>query len=404
MACAEAAAPPPEVTHGFWSLFDGSRLPFVPVPEIDVDPYSGTTLGLIPVWIVTDEQQQIRRIVAPDVIHSRYFGYGARARIFAFPSEDVLWSVVGGGKQRVEREFDARYEAGRLRTDTWSMALAAVFDRSGTPHFYGLGNRTRSTAQTNYTRQVAYLQATFGRNFTPRWQLSFTLRAREVDVTHGSLASIPSTEARFGRIAGFGTGSDVLNRLAAVFDTRDSETIPRRGLRIAAYLGTAAAQGSQHSASYGEGGFDARGYWQLQPASTLAAHVAARYLYSGRRAPFWALSSIGGDDASDLDGSQPFRGFGESRFVDRHAFAANFEWRRKVGSADAVGTHIDLELTPFVDVGKVFARSRTSPLSALHAVGGVGLRGSARPNVVGYVDFGYGSDGLAVFTGINYPF
>jgi hypothetical protein len=35
---------------------------------------------------------------------------------------------------------------------------------------------------------------------------------------------------------------------------------------------------------------------------------------------------------------------------------------------------------------------------------GVGIRGIARPSVVGYVDMGYGTEGLAIFTGINYPF
>jgi hypothetical protein len=52
----------------------------------------------------------------------------------------------------------------------------------------------------------------------------------------------------------------------------------------------------------------------------------------------------------------------------------------------------------------VFARTSTFPLQQLHTVGGVGFRGIARPFVVGYVDIGYGSEGVAVFTGINYPF
>ena len=34
----------------------------------------------------------------------------------------------------------------------------------------------------------------------------------------------------------------------------------------------------------------------------------------------------------------------------------------------------------------------------------IGVRGIARPSVVGYVDIGYGTEGVAVFTGINYPF
>jgi hypothetical protein len=73
-------------------------------------------------------------------------------------------------------------------------------------------------------------------------------------------------------------------------------------------------------------------------------------------------------------------------------------------SLDAVGTHLNIELTPFVDLGEVFAHSRDSPVAHLHRVGGIGFRGVASPFVVGYVDVGYGSEGAAVFTGINYPF
>jgi hypothetical protein len=67
-------------------------------------------------------------------------------------------------------------------------------------------------------------------------------------------------------------------------------------------------------------------------------------------------------------------------------------------------THVALEVAPFVDAGRVFASSDTGPLSQLHSVGDVGFRSIARPFVVGYVNLGYGSEGLAVFTAINYLF
>jgi hypothetical protein len=387
--------------HGFWSLFDGSRLPFIPVPEVDVDPNSGTTLGLIPVWLRTDEQQ-IRLIVAPDVIYNPNFGYGARARLFAYPSDDVQWSVVGGGKQRVEREFDARYESGRLRSGAWSVACAAVFDRSGTPRFYGFGNQSPAIDQTGYTKQQAYLQARLGRNLTRQWQLAYTLRLRTVDVTPGSLTRIASIESRFGRLLGIGVNNEFLHRLSVSFDNRDDATIPRRGVLLVAYAGIAASHGFMNASLYSELGFDARGYWPLDTATTLAIHLALRYLPSTHHTPFWALSSIGGD-ASEIDGSQPLRGFGDSRFYDRNLFSASWELRRRVWSLDAVGTHIDLELTPFADVGRVFRHAGASPLSQLHVVGGLGVRAIATPTVVGYVDIGYGSEGLAAFTGIYYP-
>jgi hemolysin activation/secretion protein len=115
------------------------------------------------------------------------------------------------------------------------------------------------------------------------------------------------------------------------------------------------------------------------------------------------LSSLGGGE-SVIGGEQPLRGYGEGRYYDRDSFDSTLELRRRVLSFDAISTHVDLEVTPFIDAGRVFARSNTMPLSQLHTVGGLGFRGIARPFVVGYVDMGYGSQGLAVFTGINYPF
>lgn len=44
------------------------------------------------------------------------------------------------------------------------------------------------------------------------------------------------------------------------------------------------------------------------------------------------------------------------------------------------------------------------PLPRLHSVAGLGIRGLACTFVVGYFDVGYGSEGVTVFTGIDYPF
>ncbi|MGC1520763.1 MAG: hypothetical protein WA803_04405, partial [Steroidobacteraceae bacterium] len=119
--------------------------------------------------------------------------------------------------------------------------------------------------------------------------------------------------------------------------------------------------------------------------------------------PFWALSSVGGDE-SVVGGQQPLRGFGDGRFYDRDSFSSSVELRRKLATFAAASSSVDLELTPFIDVGRVFARNGTFPLDQLHHVYGVGFRGVARPFVVGYVDIGYGSEGVAAFTGLNYPF
>ncbi|MDB6087696.1 MAG: putative Surface antigen [Gammaproteobacteria bacterium] len=383
--------------------FDPATSPFIPVPEIAVDPDSGTTLGLLMVTLKTNPQHEITRIMAPDVLYNPYFGVGAHARVYAYPSPDEQWSLVGGVKQRVEREFDAEYETGRSRDRRWSISGSVIYDRSGTPRFYGIGNNTPKSAETNYTDQQEVAQVQVGLNLSHAWQLLYTGRVHVVDVLPGTLARIATLESRFGPIPGVGTTREVLNRFSVVYDTRDDLTVPRQGTKWVAYGGMASRNGILDASLYSEAGVDGRAFWPLAADTVLAAHMALRYLPTVHRLPFWALSGIGGGE-SVIGGEQPLRGYGAGRYYDRDSFSASVELRKTVTTFNVVATHLDLELAPFVDVGRVFARASTFPLQQLHTVGGVGFRGIARPFVVGYVDIGYGSEGVAVFTGINYPF
>jgi hypothetical protein len=375
--------------------------PFIPVPVIAADPDSGTTLGFLAAKVRTDANRNIDRIIAPDLVHNPYFGIGAHMRLYEYPSEDERWSVLANYFQRVQRGADAEFQTGRERQGPWSFSGSLIYDRNGTPRFYGVGNESPSFDATDYTAVEKLAQVQVGYNFNPTWQLLYTLREEQVEVLPGTLEGIASIETRFAQLLGLGTNSVLLNRLAIVYDTRDDQTVPSKGMEWVTYGGFASRSGFSDSLDT-EAGVDGRGFWSLPWSTTLAGHVALRYLLTEHLLPFWALSSIGGED-SVIGGEQPLRGFGAGRFYDRDSFSSSIELRHNVFSFDA-STRVDIELAPFIDVGRVFARTSTFPLSQLHTVVGVGFRGIARPSVVGFVDLGYGSEGAAVFTGINYPF
>jgi len=396
------APPAPTTPSGLSKWLNPETAPFIPVPLIGVDPNSGTTVGLIPTWVKTDENHQINRIIAPDVLYNPNFGFGVDGRIYGYTSGDEQWSVVSGIKQRVERDMDFEFQRGRLREELWSFTTSLIYDRSGVPRFYGIGNETPKLADTNYTAQKEEVQGQVGLNLTHEWQLLYTGRLQVVDVLPGTLQSIASIETRFGDGL-LGTNKQLLNRVSIVYDTRDDLTVPSRGVQLIAYGGLASHSGLVNDSMYSEVGGDGRGFWPVAPDTLLAAHMALRYLPASHSVPFWALSSIGGGE-SVVGGDQPLRGFGAGRFYDRDSFSSSFELRRKVATFGASSTNVDLEVTPFIDVGRVFARTGTLPLDQLHRVYGVGFRGIARPFVVGYVDIGYGSEGVAAFTGLYYPF
>jgi hypothetical protein len=401
--CTQSPAKPRQWYSAITRWFDPSQAPFIPVPEIAVDPDAGTTLGIIPTVLITDENNDIRKIIAPDLIYNRFFGWGVHGRIYSYDSEDEQWSVVAGIKERVEREFDAEYQAGRTRQDQWSFNSSLVYDVDGTPRFYGIGNESPAIQQTDYTAQYEIVQEQVGFNINHTWQIQYTAKFQNTDVLPGTLERIASIQTRFKDLLGEGNNRMVLNRLALVYDSRDDIIIPTKGAEVVTYGGMASRGGIFNDSLYTEAGFDGRAFWPVADKTVLATHLALRYLPTAHDVPFWALSSIGGADTI-VGGEQPLRGFGEGRFYDRDSFSSSVELRRNVVTFNAISTSVEIELAPFIDVGRVFDRSSTLPFDQLHKVYGMGFRGIARPFVVGYVDVGYGSEGAAVFTGLNYPF
>lgn len=398
----EPTASPP--AHGStFSWRNPNTWPVLPVPNISVDPTRGMTFGLIPTWMRHGVGGRIVQIIAPDIVHNAEFGWGAHARILAYPSADTQWSVVAGVMQRVESKVDALYETGLLRNRRWSVSTELDYDRSGTARFFGVGNASAYADQSVYTDQQLWLRGTLGWNATPVWQVAEAIIVKKVRVGGAHLPGIASITNRFPGVRGMGTTHEILDRIIVTYDTRNSITLPTRGVDIALYGGAAGRHGLPDGSLFTEAGMDMRLYWSPTRSLTIASHLDLRYMPSAHAVPFWALSSIGGD-RSMLGGPQTLRGFGQSRFYDRNAFAANIEFRQTVFVLNALRTRIELQVAPFYDTGRVFADAATLPLDGLHNVFGVGFRGVAAPFIVGYVDVGYGGEGAAVFTGINYPY
>jgi hypothetical protein len=396
---APAAAKPPS---GIARWLDPATAPFIPIPEVDVDPQSGVTLGVIATFIDVNDRGEIERITAPDVFHSQYFGWGAGVSLYGFPSQDSQWTLVGSLKERVERDLDVRYLAGQTRATPVSWSLEALYDRSGTARFFGIGNETPDYNESTYVKEQSSLAASIGYNFTQATQLAYGARWRGVDVLPGVLPGIPSIETLYPEVNGVGNEHALEQTLTLTRDTRDSAIIPHSGARYLVYGGFA-SRSLGSSVAYSFLGAEARCYFPLSEHITLAWHASARYMPSAAEAPFWALSSLGGD-RSVTNGREPLRSDGADRYVDENLVATGAELRTRVGGFDALRTHVALEFAPFIDAGKVFSNGPGSVSSEMHTAAGIGVRGVASPYVVGYVDVGYGRGKAVLFSGINYPF
>jgi outer membrane protein assembly factor BamA len=184
-------------------------------------------------------------------------------------------------------------------------------------------------------------------------------------------------------------------QFSVAYDDRDSPTITTHGTLGAAHVEIVdRALGS--SESYVKYGFELRRFIPFRERFVLAIHSVLDFLSQSDQAPFYERNAIGG--------VKSLRGFGDDRFVDANRFFTSIELRTLAFRRQLFDVMTELEVAPFIDAGEVFPAGRTFPFESLHYVGGLGFRGVVRPQVVGFVDIGYGSDGPAVFTGLDYPF
>jgi hypothetical protein len=267
-------APAPPTPSGGW--LDVSTWPLIPVPLIAVDPDSGVTLGILPTWLKSNDQHEITQIIAPDLLYNANFGIGTHFRIFEYPSTDEQWSVVAFVQQRVQRGFDYEFQKGRLRDSNWSLNTSAIFDRSGTPRFYGIGNNSLDSHVTNYTASQLLAQVQAGYNLNHTWQVQFTLRARRMDVTAGTISKVATIESRYPNANGLGYTTEVLNQVSLIYDTRDDSTVPTRGTQWVAYAGVSGHDAYVSDSVYSVMGLDARTFLPIRADTIVAMHGAIR--------------------------------------------------------------------------------------------------------------------------------
>jgi len=386
------------------SPFNPYDWPFtlIPVPEVATNPNGGVTYGVLLACLFKDDQNQISSILAPDINNNTDLGAGGTVRYFSYPSEDTQWYALAGAQENIARVVDLTYSTGRQRERWWSFDGRMFFERDPTERFFGIGNDSRLGGESNYTTEQVYVKGVFGWNITKQLQLSAVIRPRYVRILDGAFDSIPQTTSLYPNVKGIGGGSEEYNEMRMTYDNRDSIDIPRKGGLALIYAGFADRR-FMSSVSYTRFGVELRHYWSFWKRFTLATHGYIQYSPAGNETPFWSLARLGGDDSLLYD-EETLRGYGAGRFVDNNLDVANVELRTRVLEADLFGNHGILELAPFFEAGRVAHQMSQNPLSSLHPVGGMGFRAIAEPFVVGYVDVGWGGEGAAVFSGINYPF
>ncbi len=368
---------------------------YIPLPEILTDPNEGNTYGFLQVVLFLDEQKIIKYILAPDVRYNRITGVYPTFRLFGYPSIARKWSVVLRKSQNIDEDYDLRYEDNAFWQDRARLFANVEFEQDSSERFFGFGNGSSQKAESNYTAKQLNALVWLAYRLQPTLSLTYRSRVRVFRVEKGGVDNLRSIRDEHPGTPGLGGATIVGQELGFLYDTRDDTNIPRQGA-LGLFTAELVPRALGSSLSLVKYAAETRKFIPVHDRVVLAMHARADYIQGPNDVPFF--------EQNDLGGRESLRGFGGGRFVDKDRFFASAELRTRVYRREIFGVNAELELAPFLDFGQVFRSSRSSLFNDLHAVGGLGFRGVVPPQVVGFVDIGLGEQGLAAFTGLEYPF
>ena len=376
----------------------------VPLPAFQYNRNEGSWIGaLVPIFRA-NAKGQIEDIYAPLYLHNDLIGETFTFNYFGYRNATQQYHVILSHATKVERTVDLSYKDTGFDDGRYIVALQANSGKSAFNRFYGFGNNSVQSAESNYTLGDTNLIATGGIHLTDTLSLIGTERYRKVSIENGVVSRLPQTPTAFPNAPGI-DGADLWGQsLNFAYDTRDNQLTPLKGTY-------ATAQGESDQ-NYKK---DNRDQWwrtttevrNYQPhdddKAVFVSHAMFDYLAIDKKGlvrqgvPFYERPTLGGENT--------LRGFGDGRFTSSFSILFNVEERVTVVERSIMGNNIELSVAPFLDVGRVGKTfGFNGAVKNMQFNPGVGVRMVARPNIAARLDVGYGRDGANVFVGLDYPF
>jgi outer membrane protein assembly factor BamA len=367
---------------------------FVPLPIFTTDPNEGETYGAL-LAIIDAQEGAFRSLLVPYVTYNALLGAAGSMHYERFFAGQAKFDMDVAQSTQNQAFYRLRYGDLNWRDPRYLFEGFGLYENDRTARFFGIGVKSREQDETNYTLRQVGGEVTFGRRLMPELIASLTERLRHVTIRAGAVDSLPFLKEVFIDIPGDDGSFVWAHRLALTYDTRNSLVTPTHGSFGQVFIEVAdEAIGSK--ASFVRYGVQGRWLWPHLGERLVLAVRGLLERVDGSDVPFFELSELGGDET--------LRGFGENRFLDEGRILINAEERIKVFHFTYGEVRTDIELTVFSDVGRVFRNFSDLGSGKIQAVVGGGIRFLAASQIVAKIDVGVGSEGIAIFTGLDYPF
>jgi outer membrane protein assembly factor BamA len=369
---------------------------YFPIPAVSTSKNDGNEVGLIVPILGTNSDGELKYIVAPMIVHNSIVGTRGSLNLFRYEPGGREFRFIGSYTEEIERRVSFSYADPAFSQGRYSLNFGASFFKNATSRFFGLGERTSESGQTNYTGREARMNWRFGVHANEVTQIAVGQRFRDVRLQKGA-TGLPFTGDQFPAVDGVQGETIILgHRATFYYDTRNNLISPTDGMAVTAYAEVNQNLRNGAHPIYSRYELEVK---KLFPSDSKRAILIVRadiQATIGTQVPFFEQSSLGGQNN--------LRGYGVDRFIDKNLVALSIEQRIHLIRTKIAGTTADFEIAPFLDTGQVFNDYKDVTFHNYRITPGIGFRGLVRPNVVGRVDYGYSREGGAIFAGLDFPY
>jgi outer membrane protein assembly factor BamA len=287
--------------------------------------------------------------------------------------------------------LEARRDA---RQGYFGIGITSAFDDANVsdaqPHFYRSDNQ-RLIARSEIQRRIVGGLRVLAGIHAERWR---------IDTLSGASQLAADASSGMDPTIGRNTG-DVTGRVGLVFDTRNDEPAPTRGVLLEAILGFADST-IAGALSYTRATVSATAYVPLRHHLTIAARIAGQSMGGAPRLGSYYLVEASDRPFLGVGGGESHRALPDERFLDADKLFANLDVRYDLL---AQPTLFRFTAVAFLDAGRVFPQGEFKLTAEDVKVGG-GLGFFAqffRSGILGFTA-GLGPDGVIWNVHTRWPF
>ena len=367
-----------------------------PIPSASTTKNDGNDAGLILPILITDPDGELKYLLAPMVINNSIVGPRGTFNLFRYDPGGRQMQFIASISEKIERKLVFNYTDPALSNGRYFLNFGGTFFKNATARFFGLGQATSESDETNYTAREARANWRFGLYVNEVTQIAVSQRFRQVSLQRGA-TDLPFTGDVYPTVDGVSGETIILGHRASFhYDTRNNLITPTDGMAITAYAELNQNIRNGDHPIYSRYELEIKKLFASESKRAILVVRADLQATIGTQVPFFEQSSLGGQNN--------LRGYGVDRFIDKHLIAASIEERIHIARAKVAGVAADFEFAPFLDTGQVFNSYKDVSFKDYRMTPGLGFRGIIRPNVVGRIDYGFSKEGGAVFAGLDFPY